>query len=77
MVPGLPGQKANSNSTAATGPTETMVPGLPGQKVNGNSSPAVGPIETMVPGLTGFQGWWSGCLFPGGFVHGGPTRSTL
>ena len=77
MVPGLPGQKVNGNSGPAVGPIETMVPGLPGQKVNGNSSPAVDPIETMVPGLTGFQGWWSCCLFPGGFVHEGLTRSTL
>ena len=53
MVPGLPGQKVNGNSTPAAGPTETMVPGFPGQKVNGNSTPAVGPIETTVPGLPG------------------------
>ena len=77
MVSGLPGQGVNGNSAAAVGPIETMVSGLPGQKVNGNTGAAVGPIETMVSGLTGFQGWWSCCLFPGGFVHGGPTRSTL
>ena len=52
MVPGLPGQKVNGNSSPAVGPIETMVPGLPGQKVNGNSGPAVDPIETIVfPGL--------------------------
>ena len=36
MVPGIPGQKVNGNSTPAVDPIETMVPGLPGQKVNGN-----------------------------------------
>ena len=40
MVPGLPGQKVNGNSSAAVGAIETMVPGLPWQKVNGNSSAA-------------------------------------
>ena len=54
MVPGLPGQGVNGNSSPAVGPIETMVPGLPGQKVNGNSSPAVGPIETMLPGFQSF-----------------------
>ena len=39
-----------------------------------DSTPAVGARETMVPGLAGFQGWWSGCLFPGGFVHEGPAQ---
>ena len=36
MVPGLPGQKVNGNSTPAVGPIETMVPRFPEQKVNGN-----------------------------------------
>ena len=61
----------------AVGPIETMLLGLPGQGVNGNKAAVVGPIETMVPGLAGFQGWKSCCLFPGGFVHEGLTRSTL
>ena len=80
MVSGLPGQGVNGNSAAAVGPIETMVSGLPGQGVNGvngNKAAVVGPIETMAPGLAGFQGWWSCCLFPGGFVHDYLTRSTL
>ena len=77
MVSGLPGQKVNGNTGAAVGPIETMVSGPPGQKVNGNTGAAVGPIETMVSGVTGFQGWWSCCLFPGGFGHDHLTRSTL
>ena len=70
MVPGLPGQKVNGNSTPAVSPVETMVPGLPGQEVNGNSTPAAGPIETMVStGLT------AGVLLPLTFCAGSPEAS--
>ena len=83
MVPRLAGQGVSGKwryCGVAVGPIETMVPGFPGQGVSGKwlyCGVAVGPIETMAPGLAGFQGWWSCCLFPGGFVHEGPTRSTL
>ena len=71
---------------AAVGPIETIVsvakvkvsrPGWPGCCCSYETG--CGPYRNHCFSCKseGFQGWWSGCLFPGGFVHEGPTRSTL